>query len=199
MKLSKQSLKSLDRIEQLLEKHLQGQHNQMSHGGGGGASPDTGGNTSGGGGLGGSPGGKESYSDRIEGTQKEADREVARADKAVAKAKAALKEAQSKLDSVSKPPDFFKAANARLAELAVIKTDLSAKLQASKDRIAALKAQLKPLSAGRTARARRSGKSAEQDVAKEIDRELDILAKLTKDMSAVADGCEKIAAELEKL
>ncbi|MFA7120747.1 MAG: hypothetical protein WC277_04665 [Bacilli bacterium] len=54
MKLSEQALKSLDRIEQLLEKHLPGQHNQMSHGGGGGASPDTGGNTSGGG-AGGKP------------------------------------------------------------------------------------------------------------------------------------------------
>lgn len=53
MKLSKQALKSLTRIEQMLEKHLQGEHNQMSHGGGGDLAADTGGNTSGGGGGGG--------------------------------------------------------------------------------------------------------------------------------------------------
>ncbi len=57
---------------------------QFAGGGGGGAGGE------GGGGLGGSPGGRESYNDRIEGTPREADREVFRAERGVDKAKAAL-------------------------------------------------------------------------------------------------------------
>ena len=45
-------------------KHLSGEHNQLTHGHGGGGGTR----------LGGSPGGRESYNDRIEGTQAEANR-----------------------------------------------------------------------------------------------------------------------------
>lgn len=47
MKISKKALERLRSIEQMLEKHLPGQHNQMSHGRGGSA-PDTGGDAGGG-------------------------------------------------------------------------------------------------------------------------------------------------------
>ena len=109
MKMTPELERSVTRVETSLGKLLKytpGQprdsEGQFAGGGGG----------SGGGGSGSSSGGGgssyESYNDRIEGTQKEADREVKRTGKAVSKAQNAYDEAKMKLEAFTEATEQAK-------------------------------------------------------------------------------------------
>lgn len=77
--------------------------------------------------------------DEIEGTQKEADREVAKADKVV---KSIQKEIAQRM--AANPDEKVKSLEKEHAEVGKRLTGLKADLEATKARIAALKAKLKP-------------------------------------------------------
>jgi len=128
--------------------------------------------------LGGSPGGQESYNDRIEGTQKEADREVKRADKAVKKASAALKVAEAKQTANQA---VVKTLSTQLAGIKTKKAILVEKLAASQARMAALKKQLK--------------KSVEKD----LDKELKVMAILIESFQEITKDTEAIAKKLDAM
>jgi F0F1-type ATP synthase membrane subunit b/b' len=151
---------------------------RFSTGGSGGPklAPDTGGGTGGGGKLGGSPGDKESYNDRIEGTQKEADREVKRAEKVVATVKAALSKLEAKTSK--KQVATLKAKH----EECVSKiSELKKQKEATMKRIEALKAQLK--------------KSVQKELNKEILTLKDIINKfrvVTKELYTLMDEVSKL-------
>lgn len=140
------------------------------------------------GGGGTSPGGAESYNTRIEGTQKEADREVTRAKQAVSKADAALQSAKDRIAATAKA----KMAEILAKKLGEVKTTVSAeeqKLAASRDRIAALKAQLAAMKKS----------PSEQDLAGKIDAELQAMKSAVERIKKAADELDEITAELEKL
>jgi TolA-binding protein len=104
--------------------------------GGGGEGGGGGGN--GGAGGGGSSARGERLRDRIEGTQAEADREVAKTAKQVRDIKAKIEQVKQR-----DPGNVAKQLEKKLSDNQRKQADISSKLQASKDRIAALKAQLK--------------------------------------------------------
>lgn len=90
--------------------------------------------------LGGSPGGKDSYKDRIEGTQKEADLEVKKCNQAVKTLEAKLKAAEARATS---PMTAIKSLVQAHDAVKAKKEVLTEALKESQARIAALKAQLK--------------------------------------------------------
>jgi chromosome segregation ATPase len=104
--------------------------NACAGGGGGGGG---GGEGSGGGGARG-----ERLRDRIEGTQAEADREVAKTSKQVRDIKAKIEQIKQR-----DPSNAAKSLEKKLAENQQKQADIASKLQASNARIAALKAKLK--------------------------------------------------------
>ena len=184
MKMTPELERSVTRVETSLGKLLKytpGQprdsEGQFASGGGvGGSAPDTGGSYGGGGG-----GSYESYNDRIEGTQAEADREVKRTGKAVSKAQNAYDEAKSKLDAFTGATEQAKRNMVQKFESKIKEIDkrvvkLKGEQKAGKARMAALKTKLAEfakrdkerrarIQAGREARGRRSaGDDTPQDV-----------------------------------
>lgn len=144
--------------------------------------PDTGGSF--GRGEGASVGSYESYDDKIEGTQKEADREVKRADKTVERAQAVLEKAKEALVTYSKVAvSKIKGLEKSLGEVRSRIEENKAKLEASKARIAALKAQLK------------KRKSLEED----LDEELNNLSEITQQLYRNGQEASGILDELEEL
>ena len=107
-----------------------------SCGGGGGGGGGEGGEGGGGSGRGGARG--ERLRDRIEGTQKEANREVAKTAKQVRDIKAKIERVKQ-----SDPKRVSKSLEKRLAENQRKQANIADKLRESKARIAALKARLK--------------------------------------------------------
>lgn len=123
----------------------------------------------------------ESYDDRIEGTQAEADREVKRTEKAVTKAKKALDTAvAARAAFVAKQEAVIEGLKSDLEAIQKKKADLQAQLEASKARMAALKAQLKK-------------KSAESD----LDDELEVMKKITKDFRDLYDEVDNFMDRIE--
>lgn len=123
----------------------------------------------------------ESYDDRIEGTQAEADREVKRTGKAVTKAKKALDTAvAARAAFVAKQEAVIESLKSDLEAIQKKKADLQAQLEASKARMAALKAQLKK-------------KSAESD----LDDELEVMKKITKDFRDLYDEVDNFMDRIE--
>ena len=166
------SLEQKERLHGALDVMLKfnphhGPDGRFSSGGVGGMAPDTGG---GGGGL--------SYDDKIEGTQKEADREVKRAAKGVEKAKVALEAIKSKVSSL----EDIKALTQRLSDIDKRRNELQAKLEASKARIADLKALLK-----------------KKSVESELLSALVDIRKQTKEMALVSDALYALIKELDAL
>jgi len=150
-------------------KHLSGEHNQLTHGHGGGGGTR----------LGGSPGGRESYNDRIEGTQAEANREVVRANKAVIKAKSEVRAAEQRLQGVSdaNKSRIVSESRSKLKAIGSKIEQLKAKQEASKARIAALKAQLK---------------KSKEDIEQQLEIELN-------NMEQITDGFKKVVEELKQV
>lgn len=103
-------------------------------GGAGGGSSDTGQSDSG------SGGDYESYNTRIEGTQKEADHEVSRYTKTAAKAKKLLEVAEAK-QTISR--GVASKLKSQIDDVDAKRAALESRLAASRERIAALKSQLK--------------------------------------------------------
>jgi chromosome segregation ATPase len=184
---------------------------RFSTGSGSGArlSPDTGGGT--GGGLGGSPGGKESYSDKIEGTQKEADREVKRADKKVSEVRKALNEAKERLDIHNETVEIAKkkAVAVLQSRIDVVSEKISMlrKEKAAGDiRMAELKKKLavfKERDKERAARraARRAGKSYDEwkDLQAELEEGISLLKKIIKSAVSIYNESDDIAEKAAKL
>ncbi len=157
---------------------------RFASGGGGGGAGGGGSGSSGRSGT--SPGGKESYNDRIEGTQKEADREVTRALKAEGKARKAVKAAETRLAVHDKGKA---AAKAKVKVISSKLTEVRSKVakfkklkEESEARIAALRAQLK------------KGKVEQQ-----LDKEIKTLKGIANKFKKVADDFEIIAKEASKL
>ena len=110
-------------------------------GGGGGGGDSSGGSSGDGGdevGGGGNSARGERLRDRIEGTQAEADREVAKTAKQVRDIKAKIEQVKQR-----DPSNAAKSLEKKLAANQQKQADIASKLQASNARIAALKAQLK--------------------------------------------------------
>lgn len=109
-------------------------------GGGAGGGGDSSGRSSGGGGDEGGGGGArgERLRDRIEGTQAEADREVAKTAKQVRDIKVKIEQVKQR-----DPSNAAKSLEKILAANQQKQADIAAKLKASNERIAALKARLK--------------------------------------------------------
>jgi hypothetical protein len=165
-------------------------------GGSGGMAPDTGGS------FGGSSSGKESYNDRIEGTQKEADREVIRANKSVAQAKSKLQDAESRLRAFDDVHDVAKAnMKARCQEaidkLSAKTSALTNQLNDTQSRLTDLKAQLKAVQDRQ--RARRAKKDFDDDIQKELDTVLTKMDKDIKVIKSVADDLDKIPMEVDEI
>lgn len=158
-------------------------------------------------GLGGSPGGKDSYNDRIEGTQKEADREVKRADKAVQVLKGKLASAEKRRTASRGAIKQLKAA---YSELEVKKNGYKKEMTAAQSRIAELKKQLAESRArvaadkpGANPFASRGGLLLSQknnaSVMKSIDKELDAMQTGIKGLRAVTQLAEKLAKKADSL
>jgi chromosome segregation ATPase len=116
--------------------------NSCAGGGGGGGGGDSSGGSSGGGGDEGGGSGTgargERLRDRIEGTQAEANREVAKTSRQVRDIKAKIEQIKQR-----DPSNATKSLEKKLAANQQKQADIASKLQASNARIAALKAQLK--------------------------------------------------------
>ena len=134
--------------------------------------------------LGGSPGGKDSYKDRIEGTQKEADLEVKKCDKAVkileAKLKAATARATSPMTAIRKLVEAHDSVKAR-------KEIFAQALKESQAKIAALKAQLKKKAPSQTS------------LIKAIDGELDRMEIGIRGLKQVTALTEKLIKKADSL
>ena len=171
-----------------------GRFSSGSGGGSGGPklAPDTGGGTGGG-------GGKESYNDRIEGTQKEADREVVRAQKAVVKAKVAVKTAEKRLathdNTVAKAKKQVKELSVQLKAASEKVAYYKQQKEASTTRIAELKARLAKLGP----RKRKDIDFSLKSVRDDLEKELGVLGSLTTLIKELVVKIEGIAKQAEKL
>jgi HK97 family phage prohead protease len=166
----------------------------------GGSGGGTAGGTLSDGPSGGGPGGKldqsktsvkrkERYLDRIEGTQKEADREVKKASDKVAKLQKKVAEVKSQLVAGSKLADAKQkvaAAESQLKSASAKKSELTQKLDSSKARIAELKARLDAM------KKRSTADELDEELVKALD-EADSLRRQLVDLNDVLDG---IASDL---
>jgi len=146
-------------LEEVGCKH--GDHDQSTHASGGG--------------------GGESYNDRIEGTQKEADREVKRAARGVEKAREKLEEAKQ-----NKPSAKVKRLEKALSGVQKKIADLDVKIIERKANIAKLKVKLAAFK-----------KSEESDLLKELDGELKKLSNVVKEYKKVNLELKEIISEIE--
>ena len=163
---------------------------------GGGIDP-TCGNEGGGGGGGGdkaagagssSGGRKERYRDRIEGTQKEADREVKKANDKVAKVQKKLDEVKSQMASgrLAAAKEKVAAAESKLKEATARKESLAQKVEASKARIAELKAKLDSM----------KKRSDDKDPEAALLAAIEEMDGLRKSLAEVNDDLDSIVADL---
>jgi HK97 family phage prohead protease len=165
---------------------------------GGGIDPTCGNEGGGGGGGGGgdkaagagssSGGRKERYRDRIEGTQKEADREVKKANDKVAKIQKKLDEVKSQMGTgrVEAAKEKVAAAQSKLKEATARKESLTQKVEASKARIAELKAKLDAM----------KKRSDDKDPEAALLAAIEEMDGLRKQLAAVNDDLDSIASDL---
>jgi len=149
-------------------------------GGGGGDKADGSGSSSG--------GRKERYRDRIEGTQKEADREVKKANDKVAKIQKKLDEVKSQMGTgrVEAAKEKVAAAQAKLKEATARKESLTQKVEASKARIAELKAKLDAM----------KKRSDDKDPEAALLAAIEEMDGLRKQLAEVNDDLDSIASDL---
>jgi HK97 family phage prohead protease len=149
-------------------------------GGGGGDKADGSGSSSG--------GRKERYRDRIEGTQKEADREVKKANDKVAKIQKKLDEVKSQMGTgrVEAAKEKVAAAQAKLKEATARKESLRQKVEASKARIAELKAKLDAM----------KKRSDDKDPEAALLAAIEEMDGLRKQLAEVNDDLDSIASDL---
>jgi HK97 family phage prohead protease len=132
---------------------------------------------------------KERYLDRIEGTQKEADREVKKANDKVAKLQKKVAEVKSQLAAGSQleaAKQKVAAAESKLKSASAKKSELTQKLDSSKARIAELKARLDAM------KKRSTADELDEELVKALD-EADSLRRQIVDLNDVLDG---IASDL---
>jgi hypothetical protein len=165
---------------------------------GGGIDPTCGNEGGGGGGGGGgdkaagagssSGGRKERYRDRIEGTQKEADREVKKANDKVAKIQKKLDEVKSQMGTgrVEAAKEKVAAAQSKLKEATARKESLTQKVEASKARIAELKAKLDAM----------KKRSDDKDPEAALLAAIEEMDGLRKQLAEVNDDLDSIVADL---
>jgi chromosome segregation ATPase len=184
---------------------------RFSTGSGSGAhmAPDTGGG-SGGGTLGGSPGEKESYNDRIEGTQKEANREVKRADKKVIEARKALGEAKEALRKHNEMvEEKYKSIASMEAQLVVVRATMKKlreeqaagdiRMAELKKKLAVFKERDKERAARRAARKPSKGFDTWEDLQTQLEDGISFLKKLTKSAISVYNEADGIVEKASKL
>ena len=169
--------------------------NEGGGGGSGGGGGGEGGKGGGGGGgdkaagSGSSSGGrKERYRDRIEGTQKEADREVKKANDKVAKVQKKLDEVKSQMASgrLAAAKEKVAAAESKLKETTARKESLTQKVEASKARIAELKAKLDSM----------KKRSDDKDPEAALLAAIEEMDGLRKSLAEVNDDLDSIVADL---
>lgn len=140
-------------------------------------------------GAGSSSGGrKERYRDRIEGTQKEADREVKKANDKVAKVQKKLDEVKSQMASgrLAAAKEKVAAAESKLKETTARKESLTQKVEASKARIAELKAKLDSM----------KKRSDDKDPEAALLAAIEEMDGLRKSLAEVNDDLDSIVADL---
>jgi predicted RNase H-like nuclease (RuvC/YqgF family) len=142
-------------------------------------------------GGGGSSGGKESYSDRIEGTQKEADREVVRADKAVTKARQELEDFKAKVN-VEVAAKVLQHFEDKLAEIHHRQAELMREQEAGKARMKILKEKLASF------KKPPSKREVGEDLEMQADKEIAAMNGVVKGLSALTADAESLADEIRK-
>jgi chromosome segregation ATPase len=166
---------SLDRLDRLLVKFNEN-HDESGR--------FVEGDSSSGGGSATSPGEKESYSDRIEGTQKEVDREVIRYAKKADQARTALKEAVAKqilsVGVVSKLNQALRSVEDR-------KQQIDVKLNASNQRVAELRAKLDAL---------KKRKSEEAELMDVLEKQFELIKSYLGELMSLTKDLEVIIQEI---
>lgn len=162
-----------------------GNHCAGGGSGGGGAKPPA----SGGGGfrLGGSPGGKESRKDRIEGTQAEANAEVKKYEKAAKQAETKLKAAEARR-GVSR--ETVKSLVTAMQDVTARKTQIAKDLAASQSKIAKLQAQLAAM---------QKKKSTAAELNRSIDGELATMQKHIGNLKQLTSQILRISKKADSL